>query len=180
MTRSFFRCSGPGRRMLLLVLAAAVLAWAAPPARAIELCSGQSKTLMRQAGIGEEEIARLCRLAKTAGALLKIRLRRTENELGYCRVTLALENDSTAYLNQLTLTSVDGRFEIFRFQNVLPGTTGYAAARSRVLLACDELKRIRLGFHWPASLRIGDRSPRGARLERYKPALLSDVLYWNP
>ncbi len=62
----------------------------------------------------------------------------------------------------------------------MPGGTGYASASSRILLACDELDRLGLALHWPASLRIGDRSLNGRRLRRYKPVLLGEVLAWKP
>jgi hypothetical protein len=61
----------------------------------------------------------------------------------------------------------------------MPGRTGYASARSRILLACDELPEIRITLRWPASLRIADRSPTGQRLERYKPLSLDPVVRWN-
>ncbi len=99
--------------------------------------------------------------------------------MGYCRVTLALRNNSPSYLNQLTLTSIKGRFEIFHFNNILPGTTGYSSAKSRILLACDELDEIKISFHWPASLRIGDRALQGRRLEAYKPVLQEKIILWN-
>ncbi len=92
---------------------------------------------------------------------------------------MALHNNSTDYLNQLALASLDGRFEIFRFHNIMPGTTGYASARSRILMACEELPEIGIVLRWPASLRVGDRSPRGRRLERYKPTLLDPVVRWS-
>ncbi len=147
-------------------------------ASGIELCSPEAKGLMRKAEIGAEKIERLCRMAARTRSLLSLSMKRGEDELGYCLVTLALHNNSTDYLNQMALASSDRRFENFRFHNIMPGTTGYASARSRILLACDELPRLGISLRWPASLRIGDRSPQGKRLARYKPALLDKVMRW--
>lgn len=164
-------------------LAAAALAVAAAGGAenlgAMELCGAEARLLMRQAGIEKRKIAKLCRLARVAEAPFSITLRRSEDELGYCRITMALQNNSTEYLNQLTLTSAKGRFEIFRFSNILPGRTGYASAKSRILLACDELPQLGMAFHWPASVRVGDRSPSGRRLEKFKPLFLSKMLHWS-
>ncbi|MCH7479529.1 MAG: hypothetical protein IIA14_15700, partial [SAR324 cluster bacterium] len=121
---------------------------------ALELCSEEANNLMRKAGIAEAQLTRLCELAAQRGAPLRLSLRRTESDLGYCRVTLALENRSSAYLNQMSFTSAGGIFEIFRFQNILPGTVGYASATSRNLLGCEVVKREGLRLRWPASLRV--------------------------
>ncbi len=152
---------------------------ASRPLPALELCSKEANALMRSAGIAEARITRLCELAAQRRAPLQLSLRRAESDLGYCRVTLALENRSSAYLNQMSFTSAGGIFEIFRFQNILPGTVGYASATSRNLLGCDVVKREGLQLHWPASLRVDDRSPRGRRLDRFKPALSGKGLHWS-
>ncbi|MBI3993364.1 MAG: hypothetical protein HY342_08820 [Candidatus Lambdaproteobacteria bacterium] len=148
-------------------------------ARAVELCSAQAADIMRQVGIGEEQIRQACELAQRNSAPLALDVRRAEDQSGYCRVTLELRNNSVLYLNQLTLTTVDGRFEIFRFSDILPGDKGYASANSRILLDCDELEQVKMEFHWPISLRIGDRSLVGQQLTRYRPLLLSDALRWK-
>lgn len=169
-----------GVALALLVVAAAFGGPGTPaPARALELCSPEARGLMRSVGISRAKIRELCARARRHSALLAVSLARTEDELGYCRVTLALQNNSTEYVNSLTLTSANGRFEIFRFHNVLPGGTGYASASSRILLACDELEQVGLAFHWPASLRLGDRSLNGHILQRYKPVLLDEALAWK-
>lgn len=173
------RGAGRLRLAVLVVLALAALAGWARPARAIELCGEESKVLMRSVGVSEHQIAELCRKARQASALLSISLVRRRDELGYCRVTLALRNNSTEYLNALSLASVNGRFEIFRFANILPGGTGYASASSRTLLACDELDALGLTFYWPASIRLGDRPLNGRTLERYRPVLMDPLLAWN-
>jgi len=166
-------------RLGVLTLLAALTLGTAAPARAVELCSAEAKGLMREAGITEAQIERLCRLARQAGALLALDVRRLTDELGYCRVTLALHNNSLEYINSVALTSAKGYFEIFRFYDILPGGTGYASANSRILLACDELAQIKLVFHWPASMRVADESLQGARLNHYKPVLKSPLLGWN-
>jgi hypothetical protein len=153
--------------------------FAAAPARAIELCGEESNALMRSVGISEAQIERLCHKVRQATALLAVSLVRRENELGYCRVTLALRNNATEYVNSVTLTSLDARFENFRFGNVLPGGTAYASALSRIPLACDELNGVKLTFLWPASLRVGDRPLGGRLLEHYKPVLLDPLLRWK-
>lgn len=151
------------------------------PARlnGVELCSRQGKTYMREAKIGEDKIKRACALASRQVGLLTLKIHRTQDELGYCRVTLILKNNSLVYLNILSLTSAESRFEIFRFSDLLPGATEYAAAKSRILMDCDELEEITLAFHWPASLRMGDKALQGSRLRQYKPILLSRALRWN-
>ena len=163
----------------LVLLAALLVGLCAGPARAAELCSAQAADIMRQAGISEEQIRRVCELAQRTSAPLSLGLSRAEDQSGYCRVTLLLRNNSVLYLNQLTLTSVDGRFEIFRFSDILPGGKGYASANSRILLNCDELDDVKVEFHWPISLRIGDRSLVGQQLARYRPLLLSEALRWK-
>ncbi len=55
----------------------------------------------------------------------------------------------------------------------------YASANSRIPLSCVELGEVKLTFHWPASIRIGNRSPRGLNLNHYKPALLDNKLAWS-
>ncbi len=165
-----------GLRAALLVL---VLAWTASRGAAVELCSEEARGMMKQAGIAQAKIDRLCKLARRSSALLTLSMRRGEDQLGYCLVTLALHNNSTLYLNQLALPSADGQFDIFRFHNIMPGRTGYASARSRILLACEELQEVGIRFRWPASLRIGDASPRGNRLARYKPLLLDGAIRWK-
>ena len=150
----------------------------ATPSRAVEMCGPQGMKLMQEAGISRQKIDRVCELAQLSASPFVISLRRTEEELGYCRVTLRLENRSTDYLNQLALSTESSLFDIFQFHNVLPGTIGYASSRSRILLACYELKQMKLSFHWPASLRVADRAAHGARLERYKPVLSGEQLGW--
>ncbi len=77
------------------------------------------------------------------------------------------------------LSSVDSLFGLFHFADVLPGGTAHASANSRILMACDELGRMNLRFHWPAGLRIGGRTPGGRRAERFKPYLLDAELAWK-
>ena len=147
-------------------------------AEAVEICSSQGKTLMEHAGIPQIQIDKVCELARLSASPFVISLRRAEEELGYCRVTLKLENRSTDYLNQLALSSENSLFDIFQFHNVLPGTTAYASARSKILLECDEFRGMKLNFHWPASLRVADRAAFGPRLERYKPVFNDKQLGW--
>ena len=147
---------------------------------AVEICSDQGVRMMREAGMDSGKIRKMCDQHQSRKSPLSISYRRGEDELGYCRVTLSLENRTSEYLNQLTLTSVGGQFEIFRFHNILPGTTGYATAKSRELLSCDEARELRLGFHWPVSIRIGDKNPQGKRLEYYRPGFADSILYWTP
>lgn len=170
------RAARAGAALLWLAMLAALLP---RPLPALELCSRESRDLMREAGIRADKIATLCKLAERSTARLAISLRRRENELGYCLITLALHNNTTQYLNRLSLTSANGRFDIFRFHNIPPGTTGYASARSRILLACDELREIGLAFRWPAVVRIGDRALEGRGLDHYKPVLLDKVMRWG-
>ena len=177
---------GKTRPIVRVTRAVGALLWVAlltallpQPLPALELCSRESRDLMGEAGIHADKIATLCKLAERSTARLAISLRRRENELGYCLVTLALHNNTTQYLNRLALISANGRFDIFRFHNIPPGTTGYASARSRILLACDELREIGLAFRWPAAFRIGDRAPEGRGLNRYKPVLLDKVMRWS-
>lgn len=166
--------------LIVLGWAAAAMLWFPGQPSAQDICSREAKALMRRAGIGEEKITRACALATRSGALLSITLKRREEALGYCQVTLALHNNTNQYLNNLSMPSQHGRFEIFRFHNIQPGRTGYAAAKSRILLACDELEETGgIAFLWPATLRIGDRHPTGGRLEQFKPKLLSEVIRWS-
>jgi hypothetical protein len=169
-----------GLLLLLALPLLALLCGVAPaPAAGVELCGPEAQTLMRSVGIAQAQIDALCAKVARAAAPLTLALVRTRDELGYCRVTLALTNNSTLHLNVLVLTVEDARFHPFRFLNVLPGGTGHASANSRVLLACDELPELKLVFHWPASLRIGDRSPTGQQLAHYRPQLLDPVLEWS-
>lgn len=168
-----------GGGLLALGLVLAALLAAPAPARAMELCSAESRELMRSVGIADSRIEALCERARRAEALLAVSLVRLQDELGYCRVTLSLQNNTTEFVNSLALSAADSRFEIFRFTGILPGGTGYASASSRILLACDEVDEIGLSFHWPASLRVGDRSLSGRMLERYKPVLLHPALSWS-
>jgi hypothetical protein len=180
MVTSAGYCRGVISALIVLGLAVGSMLWLPGQPSAQDICSGEAKDLMRRAGIREEKIAKACALATRNGALLSISLKRREEALGYCQVTLALHNNTNQYLNQLSMPSRHGRFEIFRFHNIQPGRTGYAAAKSRILLACDELEETAgITFLWPASLRIGDRHPTGSRLERYKPKLLGGVIRWS-
>ena len=147
--------------------------------QAIELCSAQSKVLMRSVNISNKTIGALCRKATLSTSILAISLQRSEDQFGYCRVTLALHNNSAEYLNTLSLTSLEGLFETFQFDNILPGRVGYAAASSRVLMECAELPEIRIRLHWPPTLRIADKAPTGRLLQHYKPVLLDSFLHWN-
>ena len=147
--------------------------------RAVELCSAQAADILRRVGISEEQIRHACELAQRNSAPLALGVRRAEDQSGYCRVTLVLRNNTVLYLNQLTLTTVDSRFDIFHFSDILPGDKGYASANSRILLNCDELDELKMEFHWPISLRIGDRSLVGQQLARYRPLLLSTALRWK-
>ena len=161
----------------ILVCTSLIGLWLPRRAEALELCSAESRALMRKASISETKIVKVCALARQADAVLAISIMRREDALGYCLVTLALHNNSIKYLNQLALVSSDGRFEIFRFDNVQPGARGYASAKSRILLECDELEETGgITFHWPASIRIGDRHPVGARLNSRKPKFLMELL----
>ncbi|MDH4224035.1 MAG: hypothetical protein OEW12_00100 [Deltaproteobacteria bacterium] len=146
---------------------------------AVELCSDEANLLMKQAGIEEGKIKKLCRMTAVSRHLLSITLQRTENELGYCRVTLAMKNNTLSYLNQLTLTVEGGGFEIIKFNNILPGDTGYASTLSRTLMDCAEAKKTGLRFPWPASLRMDDHTASGRWLDQHKPALLDPHLSWS-
>ena len=167
------------RRLALLVGCLAALLAAPPGLGAVELCSAEGQALMRSVGIGESQIAAVCEKAARASAPLTLSVQRTQDELGYCRVTLALTNNTTLHLNALVLTVEQARYDGFHFRNVLPGGTGYASANSRNLLACDELVPAPLTFHWPVSLRIGDRTPVGRQLLHYRPYLLDPRLAWD-
>ena len=170
-----------GMRIRWLVLFTISVCWGglAPPVQGIELCSPKSKQLMRSVGIAPEQIERLCVAAERASRLTRLTIRRTEDELGYCRVTLALRNDSIHHIDSFAFTSEGGRFEIFLFYDVLPGTTGYASGRSRTLMACDELPELRLALRWPGTARVDNRPLQGRRLEQFKPALQSEKLTWT-
>lgn len=165
---------------VLLVLAAlAAAALVRPgPARALELCSAQAMAIMRAEGVSEGQIAAICRRARQESAVLALTVRRTEQEVGYCRVTLALQNNSSRYVNAVTLTTEDSLFEVFTFRDLLPGSTDYASARSRSLLACDELGQLKLRFHRPPSVRVEDRALSGPQLQRFQPVLMDERLAW--
>ncbi len=150
------------------------------PASAIELCSEEGRELMRSVDIPQAKIDAVCEQAARASAPLTLRVRSTRDEQGYCRVTLALINNSTLYLNALVLTVEEARFPPFEFRNITPGGTGYASENSRILLACNELQTEKLAFRWPASLRLGDRVPTGRQLLHYRPYLLDPRLAWSP
>ncbi|HKI99205.1 MAG TPA: hypothetical protein VKB51_12095 [bacterium] len=163
------------------LLACGLALWVMAPgqARAVELCSREGRTLMRSVHIRESQIRALCEKEARAAAPLTLRVSRTVDELGHCRVTLALVNNSTLYLNALVLTVEEARYVPFAFRNITPGGTGYASSNSRILMACSELRELRLVFHWPPSLRIGDRSPDGQQLLYYRPYLLDSRLAWS-
>jgi hypothetical protein len=162
-----------------LLCAAALLLCAPAAARAVELCSAEGRALMRSVHISEAQIRAVCAKEARGAAVLTLRVARTEDELGHCRITLALANNSTLYLNALGLTVAEARFAPFQFADVTPGGTGYASASSRILMACGELRELRLVFIWPPSLRIGDRSPEGRQLLYYRPYLLDSRLAWS-
>lgn len=149
------------------------------PAQAVELCSEEGRALMRSVHVSEAKIRAVCEKEARASAPLTVRIVRARDELGHCRVTLALANNTTLYLNALVFTVDGARFAPFHFRNITPGGTGYASATSRVLTACSELREVPLAFHWPPSLRIADRSPEGARLLHYRPYLLDSRLAWS-
>ncbi|MBI4083713.1 MAG: hypothetical protein HY423_14000 [Candidatus Lambdaproteobacteria bacterium] len=180
----------PHRLIALLIAGTVLLApklghdsrpsgWRPARAEALELCGEESRTLMKQVGITARQMQELCALAERASALLTLEFRRAENEIGYCRVTLALRNNSLDYLNALILTTADSRFENFRFGDILPGSTGYTSASSKFLFDCDELGRVKIVFLWPGTVRVADRTLQGRRLAQFKPALLSGVLAWH-
>jgi len=148
-------------------------------AEALELCGAQAKTLMKSVGIRQEQMEELCRKAAQAEARLSLSVTGARNELGYCRLTLALANHSTEYLNAMVLSSQHPRFDTFRFHNIQPGGTGYASANSNILLDCEELKELKLALLWPISLRMGDRSVNGRSLARYRPLLHHPILTWK-
>jgi len=171
--------SRPPVRAACAALLAAATIYAAEPAAAIELCSDRSRELMRSAGITAEQIDRVCELAAESSRLTRLSIRRTEDENGYCRVTLALRNDSVHHINAFTLTSANGRFEIFQFFDIIPGGTGYASAASRSLMSCGEVPALKVPLRWPGSVRAGDRPLQGRQLEQFKPQLLSKDLRWT-
>jgi hypothetical protein len=149
------------------------------PAWAIELCGEPSKTLMRSVGITEQQIQRLCEAAEEASRLTRLSLRRAEDESGYCRVTLELRNDSIHQIDSFVLTTAGGRFEIFRFHDVIPGRSGYASALSRSLMDCRELAELGVEFIWPGSVRADGRALSGRLLDQFRPALLGKELRWK-
>jgi hypothetical protein len=163
-------------RIAALALAAVLLGM---PTGAMELCESRSRDLMRSVGITPDQIERLCELEAEASRLTRLSLRRTEDENGYCRVTLALKNDSIHHINTFALTSANGRFEIFQFFDISPGGTGYASAASRALMACEELRELKVVLRWPGSVRAGDRPLQGKQLDQFKPALSSKDLKWT-
>jgi hypothetical protein len=164
----------PARLWCLTLL----LLLAAGPVRAIELCGDKSRELMRSAGISADQIARLCELEAEASKLTRLSIRRTEDENGYCRVTLALKNDSIHHINTFALTSGNGRYEIFQFFDIIAGATGYASAASRSLMSCDEVPELKIALRWPGSVRADDHPLQGRQLDQFKPALASKDLKW--
>jgi hypothetical protein len=172
----------PARRgrtvCLWALLFSAAWSWV-PPARAIELCGDQSKQLMRSVGITEQQIERLCEAAAEASRLTRLSLRRVEDEAGYCRVTLALRNDSIHHIDSFALTSENGRFEIFRFADIIPGRTGYASGLSRSLMDCEELRELAITLLWPGTVRADGRPLQGRLLDQFQPVLLSEELQWK-
>jgi hypothetical protein len=159
-------------------LACALFLLIVPEPKAIELCSDRSRELMRSVGIRSEQIERLCELAAEAGRLTRLSIRRAEDEAGYCRVTLALRNDSIHHINSFSLTTSNGRFDIFQFYDILPGGTGYASAPSRQLMSCEELPELKVVLRWPGTVRADDRPLQGRLLDQFKPALMSKDLKW--
>lgn len=177
------RRSLPVARWVAAVLPAAVavalLLGAAPrPAEAVELCSPESLELMRSVGITDAQIRTLCAKVAQAKHRLTVSVAKTEDAMGYCRVRLALANHSTEPVDTLVLTVDGARFEPFRFTGIPPGGTGYASSNSRILLACDELRDVKLVFHWPPSLRVAGRVLSGRQLVYYRPHLLDPALAW--
>jgi hypothetical protein len=134
---------------------------------------------MRSVGISEQQIERLCEAAAEASRLTRLSLRRAEEEAGYCRVTLALRNDSIHHIDSFALTSENGRFEIFRFADILPGRTAYASGLSRSLMDCAELREIAITLLWPGTVRADGRPLQGRLLDQFQPALLSKELQWK-
>lgn len=134
---------------------------------------------MKKVGVTKTQMDKMCKMARVSSSVFTLSISRKENELGYCRVTLLLNNNSSRYINQLSLTSVKGLYEIFRFHNILPGMKGYSSSLSRSLLACDELSELGIRFHWPISLRVDDRSVGGGTLEQMRPRLLGKILKWD-
>lgn len=165
---------------LPVAMAAALLLVAAPrPAQAMELCSPESLELMRSVGITGPQIRSLCAKAAQARHRLTLSVAKTEDAMGYCRVRLVLANLSTEPVDSLVLTVERARFEPFRFTGIPPGGTGYASSNSRILLDCDELREVKLVFHWPPSLRVAGRVLSGRRLLYYRPQLLDPALAWT-
>lgn len=168
---------------VLALLVAAGSLWmggiGAGPALGVELCSRRAGTLMRSVGIKEGQIRQLCEKLRRSEALLTLEVVRRKNQIGYCRITLGLRNNSTETVEALVLSSEDSLFELFHFANVLPGGMAYASANSRILMACGELEQVKMVFHWPAGMRIGGRTPGGSQVERFKPLLLDSALAWK-
>jgi len=172
----------PGRTIRGLILLAVLALFMAltDQAKAVELCSRQSNLLMQQEGISEEKIRSLCERVRKASALIAIKIESREPELGYCRVTLSLQNNSNDFINSLTMAVEKSAFELFRFESILPGGTGYASAKSRILMACDELEEVGLGFIWPVTLKKDDKVLHGRELRRFMPVLLDSMMAWKP
>lgn len=157
-----------------------LLASAPGPARAIELCDEKSIELMRGVGITDAQIRRLCEAAEDASRLTRLSLRRTEDEAGYCRVILALRNDSIHHIDSFVLTTENSRFEIFRFVDVIPGRTGFASGLSRQLLDCEELAELKVVLIWPGTVRADGKPVSGRLLDQFRPELQSKELRWKP
>ena len=174
------RFGGASRRAWIISIGCAIcLAMLPGSIQAVELCSPEAQKRMIAVGITKGQIDALCSQAAKRGKLLSISIQRAEDELGYCRVTLALRNNSVHYVNVLSLTTAGGRFDIFQFNAILPGETGYASGKSRSLLACDELNEVTVAFLWPGSIRVDDSPLQGRRLRQFKPALESPELQWS-
>ena len=161
------------------ILVAALWCVLAQPASAMELCESRSRELMAEVGISAAQIDRLCAKAELESRMTRLSLRRAENDLGYCEVTLALRNDSLHTIDSFVFATADRKFELFRFYELLPGGTAFAAALSQSLMDCDELEELGVRLIWPASARADGRTLRGRRLNEFRPALMSEVVRWN-
>lgn len=171
--------SGRGLACVAGLLLLCLLVLAPSGAQALELCSGESKVLMRSVGITEGQISELCAELERAHSPFALNIQRRQDELGYCRITLALTNNSTQTLDVMVIAAEDADFELFRFGEVRPGGTGYASGRSRELMLCRDLDEHGVVLRWPASLRIAGRSPGARLLQRSKPLLMDPALKWN-
>ena len=171
-------CAALGAMVFALLVG--TIALAPRPARALELCGEKSLELMRGVGITDAQIRKLCQAAEEASRLTRLSLRRTEDEAGYCRVILALRNDSIHHIDSFVLTSEDGRFDIFQFRDIIAGGTGFASGLSRHLMECAELEEIGVSLIWPGTVRVDGRPLSGRLLDQYMPALQSKELRWKP